>query len=266
MASILVDCFGVNLIEAQEIFRNPQFTPLLDEFFKGTGPARIFFYYQLPQKVTESGEVVEYGSHKEFYVTEGEKIKLKGKGVFFVRTTGQGKPINSNGQFDNEVLFGEISEYTVTSLNTVINQIYKPFVERLQTADWGNCESDQRKEFTSVFDKFANELREALKSLQSNVTLESFDRKYENDAKNIHNTKVPNAEMIGHFEKIFNEWSEKIQQHLEEADADKNQERDPGPRQELEYWKQRVRKLTGISEQLRSKNCRTVYDVLTHAA
>jgi dynein heavy chain len=72
--------------------------------------------------------------------------------------------------------------------------------------------------------------------------------------------------MIDHFEKIFNEWSEKIQSNLEEADSDKKDEKDSGPRQELEYWKQRVRKLTGISEQLRSKNCRTVYDVLTHAA
>jgi hypothetical protein len=31
---------------------------------------------------------------------------------------------------------------------------------------------------------------------------------------------------------------------------------------ELEYWKKRMRKLTGIAEQLRSKNCRTVVDVL----
>jgi hypothetical protein len=36
--------------------------------------------------------------------------------------------------------------------------------------------------------------------------------------------------------------------------------------EELLYWKQRMRKLTGISEQLRSKNCRTVYDVLTAAS
>ena len=35
---------------------------------------------------------------------------------------------------------------------------------------------------------------------------------------------------------------------------------------ELEYWKNRMRKLTCVSEQLRSKNCRTVYDVLAAAA
>jgi len=72
--------------------------------------------------------------------------------------------------------------------------------------------------------------------------------------------------MISHFEKIFHDWSEQISEALEGADAERKEEKDAGPKQELEYWKQRMRKLTGISEQLRSKNCRTVYDVLTHAS
>jgi dynein heavy chain len=70
--------------------------------------------------------------------------------------------------------------------------------------------------------------------------------------------------MIEEFNKIFNAWSEKIQEALEGADAERKDEKDAGPKQELDYWKLRMRKLTGISEQLRSKNCRTVYDVLTH--
>jgi hypothetical protein len=56
-----------------------------------------------------------------FKLLIGEELKLKGKGIYFLRTTPPGKPINPNGTNDNEVLFGEISEYTVTSLNTVIN-------------------------------------------------------------------------------------------------------------------------------------------------
>lgn len=231
MSSIIVDCFNVGVMEAQEIFRNPHYTPLLDEFFRGTGPARIFVYYQNQYRVSESGEVVEYGTHKEFVVSDGEKVRLKGKGLYFVRATPPGKPINPNGQFDSEVLFGEISEHTVTALNTIINQIYKPFVDRLEPAEWGKCEDEQKREFTSVFDKFANELREALKSLQNNVTLEPFDKRWENDAKNIHNSsKAPPAEMIAEFERIFNEWSEKIQNHLEDADAEKKEDKDSGPR------------------------------------
>jgi dynein heavy chain len=93
--------------------------------------------------------------------------------------------------------------------------------------------------------------------------LDPYDRKWENDARNIQTTKNPNPEMIADFERIFNDWSEKIETCLEEADGEKKDDKDAGPRQELEYWRQRMRRLTGISENLRSKNCRTVYDVLT---
>jgi dynein heavy chain len=68
--------------------------------------------------------------------------------------------------------------------------------------------------------------------------------------------------MINDFEKIFNEWSEKIEQTLEEAESEKKDDKEAGPRQELEYWKQRMRKLTCVSEQLGSKNCQTVLNVL----
>lgn len=72
--------------------------------------------------------------------------------------------------------------------------------------------------------------------------------------------------MIADFEKIFNEWSDQISNALEDAETDRKEEKDAGPKQELDFWKQRMRKLTGISEQLKSKNCRTVYDVLTQAS
>jgi len=72
----------------------------------------------------------------------GEKERLKGKGLYFVRTTPPGKPVNPNMGNDNDVLFGEISEHTVTSLNVVINNVFKPLVDRLEPADWGVCEEE----------------------------------------------------------------------------------------------------------------------------
>jgi dynein heavy chain len=72
--------------------------------------------------------------------------------------------------------------------------------------------------------------------------------------------------MLNDFERIFNDWSEKIEAALEETESERKEDKEAGPRIEIEYWRQRMRKLTGISEQLRSKNCRTVYDVLTQAS
>lgn len=141
--------------------------------------------------------------------------------------------------------------------------MFKPLVDRLDPQDWGVCEEEQKKEFGQVFDKFAIELKEALKSLQSNIQLEPYDRKWENDAKNIQSTKTPNPEMIADFERIFNNWSEEIERVLKEVESVAPTEKEPGPKAELDNWRTRMRKLTCISEQLRSKNCRTVYDVLT---
>jgi dynein heavy chain len=265
MASTIADIFQVQEIDVMEIFKNPEFKPLFDNFYAGVGPARLLIYYQTNYKITETGEIKDYGGHKEFFVSDGEKLKLKGKGAYFIRCTPQGKAMNTNANNDGEVLFGEVSEHSMTSMNVIINQIYKPLVEKL--GDWGECTDEQQKEFNQCFDSFSGELKEALKSLQNNITLDPYPAEYEQDAKNVHSGKPPSNDMINEFERIFNDWSAKIQKHLDEADKEQNTPvQDSHPLQELEYWKQRMRKLTGISEQLRSKNCRTVYDVLTAAS
>jgi len=68
---------------------------------------------------------------------------LIGKGLYFVRTTDpdSNKDI-SKGTTDGDVIFGEISEHAVTTLNTVINQIYKPLIENLTESDWDRCPSE----------------------------------------------------------------------------------------------------------------------------
>lgn len=96
--------------------------------------------------------------------------------------------------------------------------------------------------------------------------MEQYDRKYDDKIKNIQNTKNLDPEMLNDFERIFNDWSEKIEAALEETESERKEDKEAGPRNEIEYWRQRMRKLTGISEQLRSKNCRTVYDVLSQAS
>lgn len=67
---------------------------------KGTGPPRLFIYYQQAYKITESGEIHEYNGQNEFSVSDGENVKLLGKGVYFLRCTakdketGRDRPIN----------------------------------------------------------------------------------------------------------------------------------------------------------------------------
>ena len=78
-----------------------------------------------------------------------------------MRNTKPGEKVNQQVANDESVLFGEISEHTVTVLKTLINNVYKPMLDRMNPEDWKMCEDDQQKEFKQTFDKFAKELMEA---------------------------------------------------------------------------------------------------------
>ena len=102
----------------------------------------------------------------------------------------------------------------------------------------------------SQFDKFSRDIQEALKSLETNITLDPYPEKHRDEAQNVANgnTKGISGDMISDFEYIFNKWSEKIEQELDTADSAATKDKDAGPMVELEYWKQRMRKLTCVSE------------------
>jgi len=51
--------FGVGEYDAHELFRHQKHQPIFDGFFKGTGAARVFIYYQTSYKITESGEIID---------------------------------------------------------------------------------------------------------------------------------------------------------------------------------------------------------------
>lgn len=265
MASVICDSFMIRETEANEVFRSNTYKPLFDNFFAANGSSKIFVYYQPTYKINESGEVIVSNGHSELVVTEGDKVKLIGKGVYFMRSN-TSKAVNVGTSNDSDVMFGEISEHTVNSLNTVVNKVYKPLIAKLDDPDWGQCENEQKGEFLSYFDKFANELREAIKSLQANISLEPYPSKYDAELKAMHNGKPASAQMISEFDKIFTEWREIIEEAIKNVNAERKDEKNQDPRKELEYWRNRMRILTGISEQLASKNCITVYDALQNAA
>ena len=93
-----------------------------------------------------------------FIIGLGDNIKLRGKGVFFMRNTKGNAAINQQQTNDEQVLFGEISEHTVGVLKTLINNVYKPMLDNMAKDDWKMCEADQQKEFIQTFDKFAKEV------------------------------------------------------------------------------------------------------------
>jgi hypothetical protein len=94
---------------------------------------------------------------------------------------------------------------------------------------------------TSKWRSIQLRITEALKSLSHNINLEEYPSQYENEAKNIHSSKGPSNEMINDFEKLFNKWSDQIASALDGTEKEVKKDDKSDPRQELDYWKQKMR-------------------------
>lgn len=111
-----------------------------------------------------------------------------------------------------------------------------------------------------------------MRSLTGSLELEDYDKTYENDARNIGATAGTrgqnNAAMLASFESTFKTWINAIDSHLEKGEDGPggSDSKDVGPRSELDQWRKKMRKLTCISEQLRSQKCKTVYVALMQAS
>ena len=136
-------------------------------------------------------------------------------------------------------------------------------LKQMNPDDWKMCEADQQKEFTQTFERFAKELDEADKSFKSNITLEPLAENLRNGLREGPPTR--DVQQILLYAGIFGKWQDKLNEFVAEAIAMRREDKDDGPVKELDYWKQRMRKLTQVSEQLSSKNCRGVYDLLDNA-
>jgi uncharacterized protein YpbB len=84
--------------------------------------------------------------------------------VYFLRCLPAGQAINEKNSYDSEVLFGEVSDNSVISLNAMMNNIYKPLIDKVTPEEWGVVETEQKRDFSIVFEKFGRELQEAVKS------------------------------------------------------------------------------------------------------
>lgn len=128
MASIIADSFKIGEYDTRLAFLG-QHKQLWEDFVLGVGNSWIFVFYQAPSGANSKGENNGSSSgSNEFIVSNGETIKLHGKGLYFVRTTEPGNLKDvSLGTDDGDVIFGEISENFVTAFNnTFDNSINKP--------------------------------------------------------------------------------------------------------------------------------------------
>lgn len=170
---------------------------------------------------------------------------MVGKALYFVKVD-PSKKINKTAGNDDSILFGEISEKTITSLNLLMTGIFKPLVSQLGNESWGSCEEEQKKDFLQSFDKFNKELSDAITSINEKKKLDRVPENYFTMAKSYMGTRDKNQEpeynnMIAAFRQILGKWNDTIEARLKDNDVNRNMTNvDVGPRSEIEYWRLRM--------------------------
>ncbi|POM64778.1 LOW QUALITY PROTEIN: Dynein heavy chain, partial [Phytophthora palmivora] len=143
--------------------------------------------------------------------------------------------------------------------------------------EWGKADVDLKNEFMTESEKFANDLKEALNSMDSGLELRRPDRSiiaetvnnagHANETRALHIADSP--KLIQHYEEVLKEWCDVISTYLETNttnDGKGNNEQttdDDGPMGELEYWRRRMQRLTSITEQLKMNEYKDVFAVLS---
>ncbi|GMH89960.1 hypothetical protein TrVE_jg7050 [Triparma verrucosa] len=237
----------------------------LSTLFSGEGSPKIFAHYQSKVNVGDmpsaNGEDITKASDPELFFSDGTSIYLNAKCCYFMRVGS--KPIDTSVANDASLLYGEISDSPLQTIEVLLSGSYGEMFTT--STEWGKVDDEQKGDFNGEMSHFQNILKESLKSLSGGLELRRPDQDkvkgYENlDTRNFQARINAMPDLIPHFEELLEEWCNKIEEYL---DADSSGSADKGPKGELEYWRNRMQRLTSITEQLKRKDCKNVFALLS---
>jgi dynein heavy chain len=173
-------------------------------------------------------------------------------------------PFVDVASLESDVNFGEIDASLIESMETLLSQVYHPLIAAQQ--DWGMNSEEGAKEFVTGMRKFVDGLTETVKSLNSGIELTKPDKKYEVENKQpAFNRAATDPEVLTHYEYVLEEWCKQMEKLVTESDTGRKESEDAGPNTELDYWKTRLSKFNSITEQLKTRECKSVLGVCTAA-
>ena len=227
----------------------------------------MLLYHQTPE--TSSGPDGEFapvpGAPKKLFLTSGEVDSLREHALYFIRVNPKGV---TEKTVEQDVMAGEVRGGALASFRALVSNLFVPVLAKQHLSVWGKNTEEGAQEFVHGAAKFGAALAEAATSLKGGVELKKPDK-----------TIVPNVDIkpadfavaatdvtiAGHFEDVLEDWCEKTEALLSENESERRESADAGPDTELEYWRSRMAKFNSITEQLKSKECRTVLGVAVAA-
>jgi len=154
--------------------------------------------------------------------------------------------------------FGLINN-PLKSLSVLMTHLYRPMLNNADPNLWGKASDEEKNELMVGVDTFVHNLGENLKSLNSGLELRKPDA--------FHESLGPAASCdpptVSHYMELLEEWCVKIDNYLDDSDRSRWETNDSGPDSELEYWRRRMQRLTSITDQLKTRQCKSVIAALT---
>jgi dynein heavy chain len=255
-----------NLVE--EMFTEYNNFKKINDFLEGKSKHKhVFIYHQKPDMVNnETGELMDAKGDAKLIITTGEHedMRIKSHAVYFLRTVADQKAVKLEVACDHELLFGEVSAAPLESLSTGLNDVFRPLLCALATPiDWSVCDGEQTHEFKSGFEKFTTELADGIRTLADDIVLELPVNREGVDWKATQpKDLLNNTEVIEYCDGLLENWCNVIEKYLESGTEAKKESGDPGPRTELDSWRNRLQKITSLTEQLKLKERQKVFQVL----
>jgi len=268
-ASKILESFAPEITDenVQSFIRQDENNRKFRDLFKPNGLTRLFVYYQ-PITSGDNGNV-SFGNKKEpstLFLSEGESEALSRKCCYFVRNVSPNEQLSEDKEPDQgDLLFGELSGHPLSSIESLLSNVYKPMIEAC--GDWGKVDDEQKNDFLGEMDHFIYNLVEALKSLAGGLELTPIDPKWSDELNKLPQplpAVVPkNDAMKSYFEGLLEKWCSEISNYKDPKQAEPIQ--DEGPKGELEYWRNRMQRLTSASECKNRLDCIRVKDFLQKA-
>jgi len=295
----LDDAFGIGdegLVE--ELFRADENKVLdvINVFFSPEGANRIFFMYQAPMlqrlrrgsKIGRSMMPSTFGSSSlidgpadaslssgndlgKLLVSDGDSLRFEGKSVYFMKTRSPPEGaktrsilVDASKSHDGLLVFGCLGP-PLRSLETVLRVLYLPMLKAQDPQLWGRANPDHRQEFLTGLENFIQNLQDNLKSLSGGLELRRPDPQIEAaaGATTMLGGRGASPALAAHYLDVLKDWCLRIESYLDDSDRTRWETNDSGPDTELEYWRRRMQRLTSITEQLKTRQCKNVIGVLT---
>ncbi|GFR42148.1 hypothetical protein Agub_g3000 [Astrephomene gubernaculifera] len=254
----LAEAFGLpeNVIE-KTLTQDKQ---AVNSFFTPSGPSSLIFVYQAKEDKLKDGSIGPVDNKPTLHRL-GQHERIHNKGAYFTRLNPKGV---SEKTLEADLGSGELSGSALENFKTIVSDLYVPIMQEQQ--QWGKLPQENLSDFLASVQKFGSMLTEAVSTVTGGVELRMPDPKYAE--LELRPAALANAagdeDTLQEMEECLTEWCREAEFLLNQTNKIKDGE-EPGPDTELEYWRTRMSNFNSITEHLKTKECKLVLGICSHA-